>query len=317
MVRVDLPMLQRLLAIALNSYRENVRARLLHGLFALAIATVGYSLVVGAYAFRDTVRVVSDLGGASVSVYGIVVAIVLGATSLYRELERKTAFPILARPIARWEYLVGKFAGSWLTLFVFVAVDTGALLLSIALLGGSSVAIVLGWGLGILAVVVFAAWRAPWFRICAPVVLAMGWLVVGWWLAQVVPDDRRVLLGSAVLAMAEIGIVIAIANLFAAFSSPFLTAMLTLGVVVVGRSADSLARLPARVFGDFIASLAHGVAAIVPNLMVYVPARTLMTGEIPGTNFPSFVARAMLMSVGWVILLMVMSSLIFRRRDFT
>lgn len=310
-------MLDRIAAIALNSYRENVRARLLHGLFALAIATAGYSLVVGAYAFRDTVRVVSDLGGASVSMYGIIVAIVLGATSLYRELELKTAFPILARPIARWEYLVGKFAGSWLTLAVFVAVDTGALLLSIALLGGSSVGSVLGWGLGTLAVVVIIAAYMPQLRNCAPMALAVGWLLAGWWLARVVPDDRRVLLGIAVLAMAEIGIVIAIANVFAAFSSPFLTAMLTLGIVVAGRSADSLARLPARIFGDTIASLAHGLAAIIPNLMLYVPARTLMTGEIPGTNFASYVARAALMSTGWVLLLMVMASLIFRQRDFT
>ncbi len=310
-------MLERIASIAFNSYRENVRARLLHGLFALAIATVGYSLVVGAYAFRDTVRVVSDLGGASVSVYGIVVAIVLGATSLYRELELKTAFPILARPIARWEYLVGKFAGTWFTVFVFVAVDTGALLLSIAVLGGGSVVTVLGWGLGLLGGVVFSAWRVRWFRNYAPIALAFGWLVVGWWLAAVVPDDRRVLLGSAVLALAEIGIVAAVANVFAAFSSPFLTAMLTLGVVIVGRSADTLTRLPARVFGNFIASLAHGVASVVPNLMVYVPARTLMTGEIPGTNFVAYVSSATIMSAGWVILLMVMSSLIFRRRDFT
>jgi len=310
-------MLERIAAIALNSYRENVRARLLHGLFALAIATAGYSLIVGAYAFRDTVRVVSDLGGASVSAYGIVVAIVLGATSLYRELELKTAFPILARPIARWEYLIGKFVGSWLTLFVFVAVDTGALLLSIAVLGGNAVATVLCSGLGVLVTVAVVAWRMPWSRNYAPMVLGIGWMVAGWWLARVVPDDRRVLLGYAVLALAEIGIVIAIANVFSAFSSPFLTAMLTLGIVIVGRSADTLARLPERVFGYFVASLAHAIASVVPNLMVYVPARTLMTGEVPGTNFIVYVARAAMMSVGWTILLMLVATLLFRRRDFT
>ena len=96
-------MLARVLVIALNTYREAVRARILHGLFALALATMGYALVVGAYTSKNQLRVVSDLGAASISLYAIVVAIVLGATSLYRELELKTLFPILARPVSRAE----------------------------------------------------------------------------------------------------------------------------------------------------------------------------------------------------------------------
>ena len=106
-------MITRVAVIALNAYREAVRARILHGLFALALATAGYALVVGAYASRSRMRVVSDLGSASISLYAIAVAVVLGATSLYRELELKTIFPILARPIRRSEYLVGN-APVWL-----------------------------------------------------------------------------------------------------------------------------------------------------------------------------------------------------------
>src|SRR5260221_5114409 len=101
-------MLSRVTIVAFNTYREAVRARILHGLFALALATAGYSLVVGAFALNSNLRVVSDLGAASISIYGIVVAIVLGATSLYRDLQLKTIFPIFARPIRRSEYLVGK-----------------------------------------------------------------------------------------------------------------------------------------------------------------------------------------------------------------
>jgi Cu-processing system permease protein len=311
-------MLERVAEIALNTYRENVRARLLHGLFALAVATAGYSLVVGAYAFRDTVRVVSDVGGASVSLYGIIVAVVLGATSLHRELELKTAFPILARPIARWEYLVGKFVGTWLTLLVFVTVDVGALLLAVALLGGRSGSLVSCLGLGSLALVILGAWRAPprW-RIYAPAALAVAWMASGWLLAAVVPDERGVLVGSAALAMAEIGIVIGVANVFSAFSSPFLSAMLTLGVVVVGRSADTLARLPVRGFGAAIVGMSSAIAKVVPNLMIYVPPRTLLTGEAPGVGFWAYFARAAGMSAGWVLLLLVISCLLFQRRDFT
>src|SRR5579883_2218756 len=104
-------MIARVLAVALNTYREAVRARLLLGVFALGLATCAYSLVV-----------------ASLSSYGVLIAIVLGSTSLYRELEHKTVFSVLSRPVRRWEYLVGKYMGTLLTVAVFVAAETAAVL---------------------------------------------------------------------------------------------------------------------------------------------------------------------------------------------
>src|SRR3954466_14428810 len=132
-------MFARVSVVALTTYREAVRARVLHGLFALALATAGYSLVVGAFALNSSLRVVSDLGAASTSLYAIVVAVVLGATSLYRELELKTIFPILARPLRRSEHLVGKLLGTVLTLAVFVLANCGVLLVAIGLLSGAAV----------------------------------------------------------------------------------------------------------------------------------------------------------------------------------
>src|SRR5688572_15885799 len=131
-------MLARISVIAFNTYREAVRARILHGLFALALATALYSMVISEFASRVAMRVVSDLGAASISVYGVVVAVVLAATSLYRELEQKTIFPILARPISRTEYLVGKYLGTWLTIVVFCAANCAVLLLQLAIMAGAS-----------------------------------------------------------------------------------------------------------------------------------------------------------------------------------
>src|SRR5690606_13755625 len=156
-------MLLRILSIAMNTYREAVRARILHGLLGLAVATCGYALVVGAYALKNQNRVVADLGAASVSAYAIVVSIVLGATSLYRELEHKTIFPILARPIMRWEYLVGKFLGTVLTLGVFVAINTGLLLFSIGSLTTRSLSMTLAVPGLVVAVFGVIGWKVPRF----------------------------------------------------------------------------------------------------------------------------------------------------------
>jgi Cu-processing system permease protein len=309
-------MLSRVAVVALNTYREAVRARVLHGLFGLAIATAGYSLVVGAYALHSSLRVVSDLGAASISIYGIIVAVVLGATSLYRELELKTIFPILARPIRRPEYLVGKYLGTVLTLAVFIAANSGVLLLALALEAGSSLAAPVAAISGVTLLAAGVAWRSARSRTFVLIPWALAILVAGACCAWPAPDDRRVVLGSALLTFSEVALVTAIATLFAAFSSPFLTAICTFGMVVAGRSADTLARLPQRLFGSVLAGLGHSVARVIPNLMLYVPPRPLLTGEASGVSLSSYLAMAALHSLAWSVLLLTGASWLFRRRDF-
>jgi len=309
-------MLARISVIALNTYREAVRARILHGLFAMALATGGYSLVVGAYALHNSMRVVSDLGAASISLYGIIVAIVLGATSLHRELEYKTIFPILARPVGRWEYLVGKYLGTVLTLLAFVGANSGALLLALSVQSGRPAWQPTAVGLGSVVLGGLAGWWLPRWR----TILPLFWCIVlvggGWLLAGDIPDHRMVVVGSAALTLCEVGIVAALAVFFASFSSPFLTAVFTFGVFVVGRSADTLAHLPQRVFGSAIQHTGELLSRVVPNLMVYVPPRPLLTGEVAGTPVAEYVALAAVQTFAWSVGLLGVASLIFRRRDF-
>ena len=309
-------MFARVVFIAYNTYREAVRARVLHGLFGLALATCGYVLSVGAFANRAQLRVVSDLGAASVSLYGVVVAVVLGATSLYRELELKTIFPILARPIRRAEYLVGKYLGTVLTLAVFVAANSGALLLALAQLSGRSLALCAGLGLAGVAVCLAIGYRFPRSRTWLPIPFALTLFAAGAWLAGGAPDDRGVLMGSALLTLGEVAIVTAVATVFASFSSPFLTAVLTFGVFVVGRSADTLANMPVRMFGATLRSLGQALGHVVPNLMLYVPERPLLTGEAEGASLVGYVGLASAYAAAWVLGLLTFASIVFRRRDF-
>jgi Cu-processing system permease protein len=308
--------LSRIAVVAGNTYREAVRARVLHGLFGLALATGAYALVVGQFALRSSMRVVSDLGSASISIYAIVVAIVLGATSLYRELELKTIFPILARPIRRGEYLVGKYLGTVLTLLVFIAANTGALLLALAQLSGRSMLLCAGLGLGSVLVALGLGWRLPRWRTLLPIPWALALCVIGWFLSSGAFDDRRVVVGLAVLTLCEVSVVAAIATLFASFSSPFLTAVFTFSLFVVGRSADTLAHLPARVFGETIQRIGQILSAVLPNLMLYVPPRPLLTGEAVGARLGEYLLLAALQALAWSIGLLAAASLIFRRRDF-
>jgi Cu-processing system permease protein len=309
-------MLARVAVVALNTYREAVRARILHGLFALALMTCAYSLVVGAYTAGNQLRVVSDLGAASISLYSIIVAVVLGATSLYRELELKTLFPILARPVGRAEYLAGKYLGTLLLLLVFIAANTGVALLAIAAISGRSLGLVLGIGLGGIVALGSIGYFARRSITYLPIAWAALASLSGAWLASGAPDDRRVLLGLGALTLCESAIVTGLATLFSSFSSPFLTAICTFGLFLTGRSADTLARLPVRVFGSFIHDLGALLSKVVPNLMLYVPPRPLLTGEAAGVGLWPYVASAALHAAGWALLLLGLSSVIFRRRDF-
>src|SRR5580692_3304495 len=160
-------MFSRIATVAMNTYREAARGRVLHALLALALATTGYSVIVGTLSLHQETRVVADLGAASISLYSALVAIALGATSLHREIEYKTVFPILARPLRRHEYLVGKYLGTLATLAVFVALDGGVVMMLLGLEAGRSGSLVAGVTGPCVAVLGVALWRAKSTRVFA------------------------------------------------------------------------------------------------------------------------------------------------------
>ena len=309
-------MLPRIAAIALNAYRESVRARVLHGLLGLALATCAYSLVVATLSLHQEARVVADVGAASISLYAVLVAIVLGATSLHREVELKTVFPILTRRLRRHEYLVGKYVGLVVTVAVFVAIDAAAVLAILALESGQKawqVAVTVGLLCAILVVTLVRARYARVFVLIPWSFALLGAMVL---LSAPAGGERQLVLASAALTVSEVAIVLATATLFASFSSPFLTALFTLGVFVVGRSADTLANLPARVFGAWAHVLGRGLARIFPNLHLYVPPRPLLLGAVAGVPVWGFVASAAAHAFFYAAILLTVAALIFRKRDF-
>lgn len=308
-------MLARILAVALNAYREAVRARVLYGLLGVALATTAYSLVVATLSLHQEQRVVADLGTASTSLYAIVVAIVLGATSLHRELELKTVFPILTRRLRRHEYVLGKYLGILGTLAVFVAIDAGAVLAVLSFEAGAGAKAGIA-GVVLLAVLGVALWRAKRTRIFVLIPWSIALLLTMAVLADKAPDERRMVLASSLLTIGEVAIVSAVATLFSSFSSPFLTALLTLAVFALGRSADSLAHIPPRFFGNEVHLFAAGLARVVPNLHIYVPARTLLMGQVPESPVWPFVFTGEIHALFYATLLLTLSALIFNKRDF-
>ncbi len=309
-------MFPRIFAIAMNTYREAVRARVLFGLLALALATSAYALVIAAMSIGNEMRIVADVGTASMSLYAVLVAIVLGATSLYRELELKTVFPILTRKLRRHEYIVGKFFGIWATILAFVAIDGATVLAILAVQSKQHLALTFG-SLGAMFVVLgVALFRAKLTRAFVVLPWSLVLFVVAALLADGAGGERRVVLFSSGLVLAEVAIVTAVAMLFSSFSSPFLTAIFTMMVFVIGRSADTLGNLPERVFGSAVRTVGIALARVVPNLDKYVPERALLLGQISSEPAHLHVLRACSNAALYACLLLTVSAVVFRKRDF-
>ena len=113
-------MFRRIAAIAMTTLFEAIRNRVFGVLALFACALIGFSSVLGALSLHEEVRIVKDLGLAAISLFGVIIALFLGVNLLAKELDKKTVYAILSKPIARWEFLLGKYLGLLTTLALLV-----------------------------------------------------------------------------------------------------------------------------------------------------------------------------------------------------
>ena len=125
----------RILHIAANTFREAVRDRVLYNLIAFALLLSGAAIFVGQISIDIEKLVVINLGLTTVSLFGVVIAIFIGIGLVSKEIEKRTLYTVLSRPVRRWEFIVGKFLGLAGTLIVntfFMAIGVFAALLYVS-----------------------------------------------------------------------------------------------------------------------------------------------------------------------------------------
>lgn len=127
-------MLGRIYAIGLNTFREATRHWVLYGvIIAVLLLNLG-GLVLGEMSLQQQPRVARDVGLFGMSFFGAFTAIYLGVRLLYGEIERKTIYNIVCKPIARYEFVLGKYLGMIMSLSLMVAAFALATALQLALL---------------------------------------------------------------------------------------------------------------------------------------------------------------------------------------
>lgn len=104
-------MISRVRSIAFNTFREAVRDRVLYNLIVFALLLIGSALVFGQISIGIEKIVLVNLGLTAISIFGVVIAIFIGIGLVSKEIDKKTLYTVLTRPVRRWEFIVGKFAG--------------------------------------------------------------------------------------------------------------------------------------------------------------------------------------------------------------
>ncbi|MBJ93784.1 MAG: hypothetical protein CMP23_04830 [Rickettsiales bacterium] len=107
-------------AVTLNSFREAMRDKVLYSLLFFAMLMILASLAVAQMTIGEYEKVLRDLGLAAISIFGLMIAIFVGIGLVHKEIERKTIYTIVSKPLHRWQFLVGKFLGLSATLLLQV-----------------------------------------------------------------------------------------------------------------------------------------------------------------------------------------------------
>jgi ABC-type transport system involved in multi-copper enzyme maturation permease subunit len=263
----------RLVATAV--FRESVRDRVPSSIVVFAVLLMAASYLISQLTAGQDMKIIKDLGLAALSIFGLVIAVFIGIGLVSKEVERRSIYALLAKPVSRDQFLIGKFFGLLLTLFVNLSAMT------LAFYG------VLFFMDYVATVAIRASWPTP-------------------------AADARMLI-AILLIFGELAIVTAVAVLFSTFSSPLLSALLTLGLWVAGHFNADLRDFTAVVDQPIAAYLARALYYLLPNLAPFdVKAEVVYGAPVAASH----VALTLGYAVVYVMALLLAAMAIFRRRDF-
>lgn len=101
----------RILTVALNTYREAIRDKILYVLLFFAGTTILFSKALGYISVGQDMKIITDISLAAISIFGALIAIFVGTNLVYKEIDKRTIYTILSRPIWRFEFILGKYLG--------------------------------------------------------------------------------------------------------------------------------------------------------------------------------------------------------------
>lgn len=263
--------------VAWHVFKESVRDRVLYGIAAFAILMVASAILIAQITAGQDVKIIKDLGLAVIELAGVLMAIVIGVGLVSREIDRRSIFALLAKPLPRWEFVVGKYCGLVLTLLVNVVGMAAALYL-------------------------FLAYAQAQIPLASRAVLD----------APVV--DPRLLL-VLVMIVVELAVLTAVSLFFSTFSSSALLSIaFTVGVFLTGLLSEDLRHFGDIVdVSPAVAAMVQGVGWTVPAFSAF----DIKAQVVHGLALPEgFIGGTLLYAAFYITALLTAAVALFSRREF-
>jgi len=318
--------MSKVTAIAINTFKEAVRNRVLYVLLFFSILIMLGAWVASTLAIDDETRIVRDLGVGAINIISVLIAVFVGIGLVYNDLDKKTIYTIISKPISRWQFLLGKYFGLMLTITVNVlfmtwifssvlhfraAVSPGVM--SAALNHANAEGLMVA--AGPFQQLLYVAWAiAKSLGLGIFHLLSLGF------------DGQELTSGiftSSMMTILEMSVITSFAVLFSSFSTPTLSAFLTVIVFIIGRLNQDLYDFAQAMAGRAggVENLAGGQlftyyfatfsAYICPNLDFF-NVRPQLT-KIAPINIP---IEHVAYGIVYTTLIIVISIIIFNRRNF-
>jgi ABC-type transport system involved in multi-copper enzyme maturation permease subunit len=313
--------MSKIFAIAFNTFKEAVRNRILYILLVFALLIMASSGIVGELTISARDRVIKDLGTASISFFGLLIAIFVGIGLVYNELDKKTIYTIVTKPIDRHQFLIGKYLGLLLTIYVNILIMTFfflAVMYYQQYMSDETVTRSLWTQLP------DGEWISPtfftYFLYYVKSVIISGARGLGTLILVYRADATADILPLVFYSCLEMAIITAFAILYSSFSTPTLSALLTILTFIIGRLNADIIIFADRLKGKGLTTLANKIkydfawlaAHVTPNLWLFNRRTSLAVDTVEVRIEPYPIIYGILYSVA-VIYLAVH---IFRRRNF-
>jgi len=217
--------------IALAVFRESVRERVLYNLVGFALLVIGASYLIGQMTAGQDVKIIKDLGLSAMAIFGLFIAIFIGIGLVSKEIERRSIYSLISKPVRRSELVVGKFLGLALTVAINLAVMTVVWYGVLAYMSWSEIDLVK------------KGWEAP------------------------AADPR--LLVAVYLLFVQLVLVIALALFFSTFAEPLWATVFTFGLYVAGHFSADLKHFDVIVGDSPVRYVTTGLYYLLPNMATF------------------------------------------------
>ena len=227
--------------IAFAVFRESVRDRVLYNLVGFALLVIGASFLIGQLTAGQDVKIIKDLGLAAMALFGLFIAIFIGIGLVSKEVERRSIYSLISKPVRRSELVVGKYLGLVVTIAINIVV---------------------------MAAVWYAVLGVMWWT--ASVEVRAGW--------DGSPIDPRMLV-AVYLMFAQLMLVIAIALFFSTFSTPMLSAVFAFGLYIAGHFGADLKNFDVAVGDSPVRYVTTALYYVLPNMAMFDVKNAVVHGQ--------------------------------------